>query len=441
MTAAAMGAGRPGSAAPAAVAITPGHQELTDGLALLLLTMIGIVGFRPAYGGHEYLTAGAAGVLLGLLLSYFGQRAWLPLLLVVAASILAFLLFGGVISQTGTVSLGTLQSITRAAVSGWQQLLTTARPVGSTASLLALPYLLGLFSGVAGHALARRTSTVLLPAAAPAVVVALSILFGAAQPTAAVLQGAGFAVIALGWAAVRQQRGAGQRSTVGGQHRWQRIGLAGCVLAVAGAGATFLGPHLPGANAHQRVVLSVVPPFDVSVYPSPLAGFRDYTQEAPASVGVYGKELFATAGLPAGSVVRIAAMDAYDGLAWGVANAAASGAASSPRRSTGSSGSARCCRARSAGTARQRRSRSSPRTTSRGCRTSPARPGSPLMARQARRRPRRRRCASMSRRLRASSPAGCAPGCATRSATLPRPRSAARSWRTPPPPRRPTRPS
>ena len=173
--------------------------------------MIGIVGFRPAYGGHGYLTAGAAGVLLGLLLSYFGQRARLPLLFVVAASILAFLLFGGVISQTGTVSLATLQSITGAAVSGWQQLLTTARPVGSAAGLLALPYLLGLFSGVAGHALARRTSAVLLPAAAPAVVVALSILFGAAQPTAAVLQGAGFAAVALGWAAVRQHRGAGQR--------------------------------------------------------------------------------------------------------------------------------------------------------------------------------------------------------------------------------------
>jgi len=328
MTAASVGAGRAGSAAPAG-AITPGREELIDGLALLLLTMIGIVGFRPAYGGFGYLTAGAAGVLLGLLLSYFGQRARLPLLFVVAAGILAFLLFGGVISQTGTVSLGTLQSITRAAVSGWQQLLTTARPVGSTASLLALPYLLGLFSGVAGHALARRTSSVLLPAAAPAVVVALSILFGAAQPTAAVVQGAGFAVIAIGWAGVRQHRGAGQRATVGGQRAWQRVGLAGCVLAVAGAAATLVGPHLPGANAHQRFVLSVVPPFDVSVYPSPLAGFRDYTQEAPASVGVYDKELFATTGLPAGSVVRIAAMDAYDGLAWGVANAAASGVASS----------------------------------------------------------------------------------------------------------------
>jgi hypothetical protein len=326
-------AGHPGTTRaswPGLSALAHSRDEMVDALALAALTLIGIVGFRPAYGGHAYLVAGAAGVLLGLLLSHFGQRARLPLLLVIAASVLAFLLFGGIVTETGTVSLATFQSVTRTAVSGWQQLLTTARPVGSAAGLLTLPYLLGLFGGVAGHALSRRmVPAVLLPAAAPAVVVALSILFGAAQPTAAVLQGAGFTVVALAWAAVRQQRGAGQHTTIGRERPWQRVGLAATVLAVAGAGATVLGPHLPGAGTHQRVVLSVVPPFDVTAYPSPLAGFRDYTRAVPPSVSVYGKELFATSGLPAGSRVRIAAMDAYDGLAWGVANASAAGVASS----------------------------------------------------------------------------------------------------------------
>ena len=304
--------------------ISPGRDEIIDALALAALTMIGIAGFRPAYGGHAYLAAGAAGVLIGLLLSHAGQRARLPLLAVVTASILAFLIFGGVISGTGTVSLPTLRAITGAAVSGWQQLLTIARPVGRTSGLLALPYLLGLFSGVAGHALARRTATVLLPAAAPAVVVALSILFGATQPTAAVLQGAGFAALALAWSAARQHRGAARRTTIGRQRPWQRVGAAAAVLAVAGAGAVLIGPHLPGAGTHRRVVLYVEPPFDVTAYPSPLAGYRDYTQVAPLSISVYGKKLLATTGLPVGSRVRIAAMDSYDGLAWGVANAAAS---------------------------------------------------------------------------------------------------------------------
>ena len=305
--------------------IALGRDELIDIGALVVLTMIGITGFRPAYGGHGYLAAGAAGVLLGLLLSYAGQRARLPLLAVVAASILAFLAFGGVISETGTVSLPTLQTITSTAVSGWQQLLTTARPVGRTAGLLVLPYLLGMFSGVAGHALARRTATVLLPAAAPAVVVALSILFGAPQPADAALQGAGFAAAALAWAAVRQERGISRQATIGRQRPWQRIGAGAAVLAVAGAGATVIGPHLPGAGAHQRVVLAVVPPFNIDAYPSPLAGYRDYTTVAPPAISVFGKKLLSTT-LPAKTRVRIATMDTYDGLAWGVANASAVGA-------------------------------------------------------------------------------------------------------------------
>jgi hypothetical protein len=300
----------------------PGRDEIVDFAAIIVLTMIGIAGFRPAYGGHGYLAAGAAGVVLGLLLSHAGQRARMPLVAVVAVSVLAFLLFGGVVSQTGTVSLPVLSTVANVAVSGWTQLLTTARPVGRAAGLLVLPYLLGLFSGVAGHALARRTAFAVLPAAAPVAVVALSILFGAAQPAAALLQGAGFAIAVLAWAAARQQRGAAAATTLGRQRPWQRIGTSAAVLAVAGAGAMVIGPHLPGAHAHQRVVLYVEPPFDVSAYPSPLAGFRDYTEDVPVGLSVYGKELLATTGLSAGSRVRIAAMDAYDGLSWGVANSA-----------------------------------------------------------------------------------------------------------------------
>src|SRR6202007_1555519 len=118
--------------------------------------------------------------------------------------------------------LPVLRTVANVAVTGWTQLLTTARPVGRTAGLLALPYLLGLFSGVAGGA--------------PPAVVALSILFGAAQPTAALLQGAGFAVGVLAWAAVRQQRGAARAATLGRQRPWQRIRAAGGGVAVGRGG-------------------------------------------------------------------------------------------------------------------------------------------------------------------------------------------------------------
>ena len=315
-----------GRRAPA-LTVRPSRDEAVDALMLLALTAIGLAGFRDAYGGHAYLVAGLAGAVLGVALGHVGHRVRLPLLAVTAVGILAFLLLGGLVSQPGAAagipSLATLHAVANAAISGWQELLTTARPVGSAAHLLVLPYLLGLASGLGGHALARRTARVLLPAAAPATVAALSILFGADHATAAVLQGAGFAGLALAWATLRQQRGSDQRVTIGRQRPWQRMGAGAAVLAVAVAGSTVLGPRLPGADAHQRVVLQTVPPFDVSAYPSPLASFRDYTTDASASVKLYGKQLLSTKGLARGTLVRIAAMDSYDGLTWGVANAQA----------------------------------------------------------------------------------------------------------------------
>jgi transglutaminase superfamily protein len=316
----------PARAPRTASALRPGRAELVDALMLVALTVIGIVGFRTAYGGHDYLVAGALGAVLGVLLSHVGYHVKLPLLAIAAVNVLVFLLLAGAVAQPGAVAkiptLATTHAVITASIHGWKQLLTTARPVGTAAHLLVLPFLLGLAAGVVGHALARRTTRVLLPAAAPAAVVALSILFGAGYATAAVLQGAAFAGLALAWAAIRHQRG-GQLLTVGRQRAWQRLGAALAVLAVAVAGATVIGPRLPGAQAHQRVVLHAVPPFNVDAYPSPLAGFRAFTKGAAPSVSVYAKRLLTTAGLPPGSRVRIATMDSYNDLVWGVANAAA----------------------------------------------------------------------------------------------------------------------
>jgi hypothetical protein len=337
----------PGSAPGlAARPVAPGRDELIDALAIAVATVIAVVGFRAAYGGSDYLIAGAAGVVLGLVVSHLGQRLRIPLLGIVALGVLTFVLAGGLVSTAllgGTVAGGgaangavptpqVMHDVLLTAVDGWKQLLTTAHPVGTAAHLLVLPYLLGLASGVASHALATRTRLVLLPALPPAGVAALSILFGAAQPTAALLQGGGLAAVCLAWAAARQQRGTYRVTTIGRQRPWQRIITGAAVLAVAVAGAKVLGPALPGASAHQRVVLTAVPPSVIDSYPSPLDGFRQYTNAVNPQVSLYKRELLSTnlacgvagtGGLPA-CQVQIAVMDSYDGVAWGVANAQAS---------------------------------------------------------------------------------------------------------------------
>ena len=81
--------------------------------------------------------------------------------------------------------------------------------------------------------------------------------------------------------------------------------------------ASSSGPLLPGADGAERTVFrsALVPPFDVTQYASPLAGFRQYTE--PNGAQLFDKTLLTVKGLPQGVPVRIAALDSYDDFVWG----------------------------------------------------------------------------------------------------------------------------
>ncbi|QIK75405.1 transglutaminase-like domain-containing protein [Nocardioides piscis] len=86
-----------------------------------------------------------------------------------------------------------------------------------------------------------------------------------------------------------------------------------------------------GGDDDERLVARawVEPPFDIGRYPSPLAGFRKYVDLRPGDdpTNVFTKTLFTVRGVPAGTRVRIAAMDTYDGMVWGASNDALPGEA------------------------------------------------------------------------------------------------------------------
>ncbi len=85
-------------------------------------------------------------------------------------------------------------------------------------------------------------------------------------------------------------------------------------------------PLLPGTNADARrevVRTALVPPLDVSQFPSPLPGFRRYTE--PNTAALYDKVVLKVTGLPAGALVRFATLDDYDGLVWGAADRSSEG--------------------------------------------------------------------------------------------------------------------
>ena len=78
----------------------------------------------------------------------------------------------------------------------------------------------------------------------------------------------------------------------------------GCSRSPRSAGYA-AGPHLPGADADARVVArsAVTPPFDVAQYPSPLAGFRRYTE--PNVAGLWDQDLLRVQGLPGGHAAAL----------------------------------------------------------------------------------------------------------------------------------------
>ena len=81
-----------------------------------------------------------------------------------------------------------------------------------------------------------------------------------------------------------------------------------------------VAPLMPGVESPRTVLRDfIVPPFDLSAYPSPLVGFRKFTQDANK---LWDQELFRVTGLPEGASIRIATLNDYDGTVWGATDEA-----------------------------------------------------------------------------------------------------------------------
>ena len=308
------------------VNLVPTRDDLVDAGFVLGLMLLALIGFRTTYSGIEYLVAGMSGAVLGLLIAHLANVLKQPMIAIAAATLAVFFLLGGAIVLRGTALAGILPSgdtfrgLADQSVHGWKDLLTTLPPVDGSGPLLVLPYILGLLGGVGGFSLARRVRPAAAPVIAPLLVLVAVILLGTQSPAAQLLQGGVFAVAALGWTSLRSQR---LRAPLqNGSGRLTRAVTVGVLLVVATGGASLIAPHVPGAGDTRRTVLRsyVDPPFDVGQYSSPLAGFRKYTKPAKT---LYNTELFRVSGLPRGTAVRIAALDAYDGVTWTAANRAA----------------------------------------------------------------------------------------------------------------------
>jgi hypothetical protein len=307
----------------------PDRHAVEDAGFLIVLGVVASYGFKDTFHGPFFLLAAGAGLLLGAGLAHLANVLRRPVVLLAAFTVAAFFLLGGAIALhadgfTAMLPLPhTLRQLADQCVHGWKDLLTTLAPVDN-GPLLTLPYLMALVTGAAGMALAGRTRSPLWPLVAPAAYLAGVILLGIQNPARVAAVGAVFAVVSIGWIAVRSRRL--RLRAVRGRAPRQRV-AAVVLVAVAGVAATVVGPGLPGAGAHERVVFRshVSPPFNVGEYPSPLAGFRKYTkgyQAKDPADHLYDQTVLKVSGLPTGTFLRFAALDDYNGNVWAAADQA-----------------------------------------------------------------------------------------------------------------------
>ncbi|MBM6403532.1 hypothetical protein JQN72_04650 [Phycicoccus sp. CSK15P-2] len=308
----------------------PGRDALVDLAFGAVLVSIALVGMRTGFLGVEWVVAAWSGLVLGLVVGHLaGAFRWMAVtsLLVLAA---VYFLLGGPLAVRDHLVAGVLptpQTVTDLAewsVLGWKRWLTLLPPVDARGPVLALPWLAGLLGGALTLGVARRWASVPLTAVAPLVLLGGSIAFGTLQPAGVLVQGVGFATVLVAWLAVRAHRS--RPPVQNGAGRSARVATGAGLAVVAVAAAALAGPALPGfASPDRREVVrtALVPPLDVSQFPSPLPGFRQYTE--PNEAELYEEEVLRVSGLPAGATMRFATLDRYDGLVWGAADRTADG--------------------------------------------------------------------------------------------------------------------
>ena len=314
-------------AAGSVARLRPSARELVDAAAVLLLVLAALWAFRSSFGGVRFMIVGGVAALVAILLVHLASRLrlhWLVtgLLAVpvyaVTASVLAlgYQCIGGVIPTPRSL----LNALTSAATA-WKELLTTAPPVGAIGDLQVIPVFVGFAAALLSYGIARGfryTAPALVP---PLVVLALGIAVGTNKPVSVVVHGAVLTTGMLAWLAWREHHRRPLLEGLTGDRR--RLVSGALVLGVAGVAGYFAAPSLPGSAAESEREIwrqTVVPPFDPRDYPSPLAGYRDYVKLGYVSDGERepDKVMFTVEGLPEGVPLRLATMDAYDGLVWQV---------------------------------------------------------------------------------------------------------------------------
>ena len=307
-------------------------RRLLDVFAVSALCVLAAAPLAAAFISADFWIAVLAGAAIGASIAALGAARRWRALSIAALVVIAYFLFGTVVAFRDHAILGmipTLDILTSLALSVvrvWMQMLTLPAPFTGFDHLAIGPFLATLVVTVVAVSLALRVryfATALIPVA---VLAAGAIAFSTYQGYFPAAVGAALFVLAALWATWRAQRArrAGNANlAVDAQSGSVRPRLsAGLVafgiVAVAATG----GVAGAAAVAGDREVLRdrVVPPLELHAYASPLTNFRKWVSAGE------DLELFTVSGLPAGTPIRLATLDFYDGIVYKVSGSGGAGA-------------------------------------------------------------------------------------------------------------------
>lgn len=298
-----------------------------------LLALVGIVGLATSFDRLGWLLAGAGGLVVGTAAALAAARLRLGAFPTLALALAGYAIFGSALAVPGEALFAvipTAQSLTSLAVGavwGWNDILTLSAPVDLPDYVTVVPYVSAWLVGLVGATLATRW----LPArprtswraalllAGPILLYLASVLLGTREAFLPGVRGVIFAAVVLVWLGWRRGTAdpvaTGVAGHVSGGAVRRRVAGAATLVGAAVVLGALSGAAL--AVAPDRFVLRerIEPPYEPLDFPSPLAGFRQYSKL------LEDETLFVVHGLEPGQRLRLATMDAYDGHLWTVAGA------------------------------------------------------------------------------------------------------------------------
>jgi len=296
-------------------------NKLVEAGFVLMLTLVGLVGFATTFDSWYFMVVSAIGAALAIIVGFAVHAfKWNWTFTLLGVVVVYFAAGGPVAARTDLVAnvvptLATESTLARLGISGWKELLTTFPPVDGAGEFLALPFLLALVFAGAAYALSLSYSFLPAGLIPQGILFGLVIAMGAETPYHPVWLALAWTVVALVWMGWRF-RVRGRVATQGSRSGFTRVLGGVLMLALAGGTAYVAGPQMaqPPRTLLRDVVAS---PIDVTQYPSPMPSFRKYSSEALKDTYFHDKTLLTVDGAQAGDLVRFSVLDSYDGLVWG----------------------------------------------------------------------------------------------------------------------------